>query len=376
MTSLTHTVRDVGLAVAARLTPRPTEGGDSVLVVQPDHLGDILLSQPAVRMLRARLPESRLVGVVGPWSAEIARAAWPVDDVVTVEFPGFSRDTTGDPTAPYRLLRPASEALARLQPGTAVVLRPDAWWAAWLGSLVAREVITSDDPRSRRFATLGVPVGDDEHAAVRAAGIAAGWIGGVMPSPDTTPLSVPPNSGARTEAEALLNSVGIDRRYAVIHPGSGAAVKLWPESRWREVIDVLSERGLATVVTGGGSEVGLCASIASGTGAVNIAGQTAVAVLLEVMRGAAVAAGPDSGPMHLAVAAGTPTVHLFGPSDPRRYGPWGDARRHRVVSAGWRCPRCGDLGPDRLAGCGCMLAITPEVVIAAIDDLLDAHGPG
>ncbi|HMM41991.1 MAG TPA: glycosyltransferase family 9 protein [Thermomicrobiales bacterium] len=376
MTSVTHAVRDVGLMVAARLTPRATADGDTVLVAQPDHLGDILLSQPAVRLLREQLPHVRLVGVVGPWSAEIARLAWPVDDVVAIDFPGFARATSSDPSAPYRLLRPASETLARLRPGAAIVLRPDAWWAAWLGALVAREVVTASDTRTRRFATLDVPVSDDEHAAVRAARIVAGWVGGALPSPDATPVSIRPDASARGEAAALLSTAAVDRRYAVVHPGSGAAVKLWPESHWRQVIGALSERGLAVVVTGGNGEQDLCASITSGTGAVNIAGRTTVAVLLEVMRGAAITAGTDNGPMHLAVAAGTPTVHVFGPSDPRRYGPWGDARRHRVVSAGWRCLRCGDLGPDRPAGCGCMLAITSEVVVAAIDDLLDAHDPG
>lgn len=132
---------------------------------------------------------------------------------------------------------------------------------------------------------------------------------------------------------------------------------------------------MTVVVTGSDGERRLCADVAACTGAIDMSGRTNVPVLLEVLRGAAIAIGTDNGPMHLAVAAGTPTVHLFGPSDPRRYGPWGDARRHRVVSAGWHCPRCGNLGADRPAGCGCMLAIAPDAVIAAVDELLHAHEP-
>jgi ADP-heptose:LPS heptosyltransferase len=93
------------------------------------------------------------------------------------------------------------------------------------------------------------------------------------------------------------------------------------------------------------------------------------------MRGATAVVGPDCGPLHLAVAVGTPSVHLFGPSDPVRYGPWGDPRKHRVIRAGWTCPSCGDLSMMRPVGCGCMLAIQADDVMTAIDELVGArHG--
>lgn len=105
----------------------------------------------------------------------------------------------------------------------------------------------------------------------------------------------------------------------------------------------------------------------------SLAGSTPLPVLVELLRGASVVLGPDCGPLHLAVGAGAPTVHLFGPSDPGRYGPWGDPARHVVVSAGWSCPRCGDLSMERRPGCGCMLAITPELVIDTTRWLLHQH---
>lgn len=375
MTRLPHAIRDAGLTIAARVSPRVDDAGTTILVLQPDHLGDILLSQPAVRLLRRELPDTRLVGVVGPWSAEVARMAWPVDDIVTIPFPGFIRTDRGDPTAPYRLLPSAAVSLRKQHPAAAIVLRPDAWWAAWLASLVAPQVVTADDPRARRFATRQMPVDDEAHAVLRAAQIAAGWVGGAEPAVEDSALRIAPSADAATQARSLLHSAGVDGPYAVLHPGSGAAVKLWSGSHWRQVAAGLRQRGMGVVVTGSNAEADLCEAIADGTGAISVAGRTPLRVLLEILRGSTIAVGTDNGPMHLAVAAGTPTVHLFGPSDPGRYGPWGDPRRHRVVSAGWRCPRCGDLGPDRAEGCGCMLAITPGAVWTAIDEVLDAHGP-
>ncbi|MBA3531944.1 MAG: hypothetical protein H0T73_08505, partial [Ardenticatenales bacterium] len=50
--------------------------------------------------------------------------------------------------------------------------------------------------------------------------------------------------------------------------------------------------------------------------------------------------GPDSGPLHLAVARARPTVHLYGPVSPATFGPWGDPTRHRVVSQSLACQFC------------------------------------
>jgi ADP-heptose:LPS heptosyltransferase len=80
----------------------------------------------------------------------------------------------------------------------------------------------------------------------------------------------------------------------------------------------------------------------------------------------------DTGPMHLAAAVGTPVVALFGPADPRRYGPLTD--RKRVVRVDLPCSPCGlvRLPPVRCRGHvpDCMDGITVEAVVAAVDDLI------
>jgi heptosyltransferase III len=140
------------------------------------------------------------------------------------------------------------------------------------------------------------------------------------------------------------------------------------------VIDALARDGLDAVLTGSSAEAEACTEIAARSAhSASLAGLTDVPILAEVLRGASIVLGPDCGPLHLAVATGTPTIHLFGPSDPRRYGPWGDPRRHRVVRADWSCPRCGDLSAGRPSGCGCMLAIGPRDVVDAARSLLTHH---
>lgn len=368
---LLHRMRDVAIRQVSSLTrARDGSPGKAILVIQPDHLGDILLSQPAVRAIRDQHPDRRIIGVVGPWSEHIARRAWDVDDILTIPFPAFSRmPGRRRPYAPYLALVQASASLKRKEPAAAYVLRPDDWWSAWLASTATSgSIVTARDPRMNPFATVQVDVSALPHAAEKAYAIASGHVSRLVAS--EVRLDFPPNDLAARRARDLLEDLGVVEPYTVIHHGAGAGVKTWSFQNWRYVAGQLASPGHRVILTGSESEAPLASRIAAdGSDVVSLAGQTGLDELAEILRRASVVIGPDSGPLHLAVACGTPTVHLFGPSDPARYGPWGCPDRHRVVTAGWSCARCGDLSQTRPAGCGCMLALRPDDVITAVNSV-------
>lgn len=375
-----HRLRDAVLRRAGGVTRRrTTSSSDTILIFQPDHLGDILLSQPAVSHIRNEFPAHWLIGVVGPWSEAIARRVWNVDDIVCLDFPGFNRDSAmRDILGPYRQLLDEAENLKALDASVSFVLRPDAWWAAWLAALVTGgPVVTSGDPRVVPFATHHAPINERHHATTRALSIARALSTHSFDAdvtPRSAPLSIPEQPEVQDEARRFLHDIGVAGEYIVIHPGAGADVKQWPADRWRFVASQLGRENLTVLVTGSRSESALGVAISTpNPWSTSIAGQTPLPLLIEILRGARLVLGPDCGPLHLAVASGAPTVHLFGPSDPVRYGPWGPPNRHRVVSAGWSCPRCGDLSLHRPAGCGCMTAIEPGVVLDAARAVLDCH---
>jgi len=105
---------------------------------------------------------------------------------------------------------------------------------------------------------------------------------------------------------------------------------------------------------------------------ISLAGQTSLGVLAAVYRRCALVIGPDSGPLHLAVAVGAPTVHLYGPVDRRTFGPWGSPQRHAVVTSDWGCVPCNRLDwPERsLEEHGCVRDISLEQVLAATRERL------
>ncbi len=357
--------RNAILPALARSTRRPAKvAEDRVLIFQPDHLGDILLSEPAVRYLRQALPDAELVGVVGPWSAEIARMAWPVDRIERVTFPAFSRapkDTS--PIAPYRQLQDDARRLCAISGTDAVVLRDDAWWAAWLArASVAGSVATGSDQRAAAFATT-TPVGPPPvHRTAIAAQVVVTYLAarGIELVPDIWDMS------PRLAVQPHLQADPYQRTdpYVVIHPGSGAPVKSWPVRSWRAVVNALN---IDVVLTGSGGERATCEAIADGFEHVSVAaGTTSLSELSQLLAGAVAAIGTDNGPMHLAGALKTPTVRLFGPSNPERYGPWPGTPGQTVVSAGWSCPRCEDLSVARPPVCGCMAAISVDSVLRTI----------
>jgi ADP-heptose:LPS heptosyltransferase len=372
--TLKHRLRDSVLKLVPLVAKRPSAGDPAtMLVVRPDHLGDILLSQPAVRLLREALPDTRMIGVVGPWSREIAAMALPFDEFVSVPFPGFQRGDRMGVLDRYKLLFTASEELRRYRAGSAVVLRADDWWGACLAWLsVSGEVYASSDSRVSSFATRTVEIPENLHALERSYRIAELVTSEKVQPAGERVVTIPRNSQAAEEAGRLLQTLGVDRPYLVLHPAAGEPVKYWPTARWRALLQQLPD--FSIVLTGVLAEEKLCAQIAAGNPqAVSLAGRTSLPILTEILREATLVIGPDTGPIHLAAAVGTPTVSIFGPSDPNRFRPWGPPAMHTVVQSGWQCRSCGNLSFSRPESCGCVLAVPVNAVYQAVRAELSNH---
>jgi heptosyltransferase-3 len=188
------------------------------------------------------------------------------------------------------------------------------------------------------------------------------------------------------------------RSFAVVHMKPGALVRRWPEDYWCTLIESLAKRGLAVVATGGGnsserSYVEGILSRASDAARVvpvcTLAGQLPFHGVVELLRHATLFVGTDTSTTHVAAATGVPTVALFGPTDPVRWGPW-PAGREKDGSP-WKkeeaCQKAGNVtllrAPCLCASqrqvCGfapgmpgtCMRRLVPETVLDAIDPILE-----
>ena len=121
----------------------------------------------------------------------------------------------------------------------------------------------------------------------------------------------------------LLRGFAIDR-YVALSPGGGWHSKCWPPDRFgahcQKIREVL---GLRCVVNFGPDEEDLFAALKAASGNADpVPYNGSLEQLMVLLRNATCMVGGDTGPLHLAVALGTPTVALFGPTDPARNGPY------------------------------------------------------
>ncbi|MGE5602093.1 MAG: glycosyltransferase family 9 protein, partial [Nitrososphaerales archaeon] len=345
-----------------------------ILLIRPDHLGDVLLLTPALHALRAALPGARLTLMVGPWSTQVMRGNPDVDAIETCAFPGFERKAQRSLLAPYRVL---FDAAAQLKDrfDTAVVLRYDHWWGAWLAAAAGiPRRLGYAWPETEPFLTEAVQYEAGRHETRQNARLLEALAPGVEAALGPTRYAIQEEDD-RWVAELLGPQTAAP--WVAVHSGAGAAVKQWPVEHWAQVAAALGEaRGAHVVLTGGPSEQELTGRIAGKLTfeVLNLAGRTSFGQLAALYRRCGVVLGSDSGPLHLAVATGAKTVHLYGPVPAAKFGPWGDPARNVVLRSPYICAPCDRLDwPLRTLPLHCcMAAIQPQQVIDAALRLLDA----
>ncbi len=373
-----ETARLAGLRAVGVFYRKPSHAvaPRSLLLIRPDHLGDVLLTTPALHALRVALPDARITALVGPWSADILRGNPDLDAIETCVFPGFARSNQGSSLSAYRLLGEMSGRLRTADHDAAVILRFDHWWGAWLAAAagIPRRV-GYDWPETKPFLTEAIPYRAGRHEVEQNATLLAA----LAPGMDSTlgPTRFEVTEADREWVDQQLSALGIGReaRVIAIHPGAGAPVKQWPPAAWAEVAERLTAGPQVRIVlTGGSSEQKLTSDINARLGrtALDLAGQTTLGQLAALYARAALVLGSDSGPLHLAVAVGTATIHLYGPVPPAKFGPWGDPARNIVLQTNWPCAPCDrlDWPASVLPQHACMTAITPDAVMRVADSLI------
>ena len=147
--------------------------------------------------------------------------------------------------------------------------------------------------------------------------------------------------------------------------------KRWDARKFSEVAMDLSSRGFTLVVTAGPGEEVFASEIAKRVRGTVILLGLSIPELAELIRGARLYVGNDSGPMHLAAAVGTPVVAIWGSSDSRRWRPW--ATTHRVVQNPFECNPCPGYRCLVAESPLCVESVTSTQVNAAVEELLGGN---
>lgn len=185
---------------------------------------------------------------------------------------------------------------------------------------------------------------------------------GFEPGPPAFPVSFP-----EPAIDAPRPRVGIV-------PLSRWETKNWPATSFAALGRRLQAGGATLFLFGGPADRDVCAEIAAALKAnvVNLAGETGLPETGGYLQAMDLVVTNDSGPMHMAAAAGTPTLALFGPTDPVRTGPYGD--RHRVIRAELPCGEPCYSRECRREGGVCLEGVTPERVADEALEMLAEKG--
>ncbi len=280
------------------------------LIVRLGALGDIVHTVPAAAALRRAYPEARIDWVVDARHASFARLVTTVDRVVALERPSL-----GAWIQLVQLLRPGRYDVALDFQGlmkSAIIAR-----ASGARRVVGFSIWHLREKGARPFYS---EVDDGAHAPhVIQKNLKLLSLVGV----DSTAVEFTRVQSPSPVVEQVRGQAS-GRPIALINPGAAWPNKRWPASRFGEVAAFLKEvRGLDPFVLWGPAEQGFAAQVVdASTGTARMVPATTTADLLELSRAASLMVSGDTGPLHIAAAAGTPIVAIFGPTDPDRNGPW------------------------------------------------------
>ena len=147
----------------------------------------------------------------------------------------------------------------------------------------------------------------------------------------------------------------------------------WSLTNFSALIEkIINTYGAYIILIGGKSDILRVEEIAASLGThqkvVNLAGKTSVTQLLALMEQVDLVITNDSGPLHLAVMMGTPTISFFGPESPLQYGPQGGD--HTVLYKGYYCSPCLHIYNEKNSRCTdniCLKHISVDEVFAVVE---------
>ena len=315
-----------------------------ILFIRLRSMGDCLLLTSPIHALKEEFPGFHISILVESRFADCFDGNPDVDEILSAEYKY---------SAAIRLLARRFDAIVNLHGGPTSLLYSCMPWGKRIGV---------EHYRAARLYHGLVPSPEPHAHTVESSMAVIRWLGVRCEQPPPLQYAV-----HHQEAAGMREKLK-GRSYIVIHPGSIMDTKRWHAHSFGELADGLSGRGFTIVVTAGPGEESFASEVAKEAGGTVILLGLSIPELAELIRGARLYIGNDSGPMHLAAAVGTPVVAVWGSSDSRRWRPW--AADYRVVQNPFECNPCPGYRCLVANSPLCIESVTVDQVNTAVDELL------
>jgi heptosyltransferase-3 len=338
-----------------------------ILVVVLRRLGDVLLTTPLIRSLRRGYPDAAIEALVFAGTEGILAGNPDLAGVIAIP----QRPGLGDSLALLRRLWRRYDLAVSTQSGDrpttlaciagrrrAGLLEADGLSAAFKGFALGRSRV-SDRTQHRVLDTLRL----------------------------ADALGIPACTEIVCPTGAVRAALAPQQAYAVVHAAPMFTYKRWTIDGWRALVAALRARGLAVAVTGATADRAYLDEVCRATDVTRLDGKLEWPELAALIGGARVYIGPDTAVTHLAAATGTQTVALYGPTDPRIWGPWPVGGLEQPWAAAGTIQHRGNVWlvqnplpclPCQLEGCErridshslCLDQLSAHQVIAAVEQAL------
>lgn len=342
-----------------------------ILVMRYRFIGDTVLTVPFLRNLRAAFPAAHIDLMLEPFSGQVIEGCPYIDNVIPYEFKTIHAYSSRSERNRFGAYFHYRAMIRDGQYDAAFVLKRSLSSAllVWAAG-VPRRIGFGTEGRSI-FLTDPVRYRHEQHEVENFLDCLR-----VLDIPvHSKSLELWPGPAQEKAASVILKTAGwkASDLKVIIHPAASLPAKQWPLERFAAVMRVLKERYNARFLyTGAAGDSPLYEELErSGPfGGLNLCGKTSLRDNISLYRVADLFFGVDSGPMHMAAAVGVPVVALFGPTDERKWGPWGE--NHAVISKRLSCHPCK---PHKCRNNECMQRISVEEAVAVLEGKIQTIYP-
>jgi heptosyltransferase-3 len=287
----------------------------NLLIIKLRYIGDVLLATPTVHAIKAARPDVRVTMMVNRGTEDVLLGNPDIDEIVVLDKESLA--------AQWRLIA----GLRRRRFDTVIDLTDGdrSAFLSWISGASVRIGFNDEHRwRGRCYTQVIQPVPGVRHRierdleTLKPMSIQAG-------SKDLQLWLTPEEANS---ADQLLDQLGVQpsKSIVMLQPGARYWFKAWPPERFAELADRLtSQYGCQVLIGGSWQDIDLAEQIRqmAQSKPIIMAGRTTIKQFVAIAKKSALFIGGDSGAMHMASAVGTPVVALFGPSNPREWGPRG-----------------------------------------------------
>lgn len=296
----------------------------NILIIKMSSLGDVIHALPTLYALRKNLPHAKITWAIHEQFASLLPGTPWVDDVIIIDkkqlkSPSYLWNLRKDLHSRHFDMTLDLQCIAKSAIVSFLSGSPEkyGYWELREGSQLVNKALVGDhkyDHVIERYLDTVRALGGDV---------------------DTVEFPMPAYKEAEQSIRARLAELGVHDDYVVVVPGARWIVKEWPLLNFGELCIRLCESGKKVVIAGSPEDADKGAFIENyvkSVNLINLAGQTTMAELIELIRHCTVFISADTGPLHIANALKKPLIAMFGTTSPERTGPYGGSHVHTIIS--------------------------------------------